>query len=58
MTSGGPSNSTISVVYSIYRYSFIQFKLGYGAALSVLLMVILAIVSAVQMLLLRNTDHN
>ena len=57
MTSGGPSNSTISAVYSIYRYSFIQFKLGYGAALSVLLMVILAIVSAIQMLLLRNTDH-
>ena len=58
MTSGGPSNSTITAVYSIYRYSFIQFKLGYGAALSVLLMVILAMVSAVQMLLLRNTDHS
>ncbi|HEX2857181.1 MAG TPA: sugar ABC transporter permease [Propionibacteriaceae bacterium] len=57
MTSGGPSNSTITAVYAIYRNSFIQFKLGYGAALSVLLMVILAIVSAIQMLLLRNTDH-
>ena len=57
MTGGGPSNSTITAVYSIYRNSFISFKLGYGAALSVFLMVILAIVSAVQMLLLRNTDH-
>jgi multiple sugar transport system permease protein len=57
MTNGGPSNSTITAVYAIYRTSFISFKLGYGAALSVFLMVILAVVSAVQMLLLRNTDH-
>jgi multiple sugar transport system permease protein len=57
MTRGGPSNSTITAVYAIYRTSFISFKLGYGAALSVFLMVILAAVSAVQMLLLRNTDH-
>lgn len=57
MTGGGPSNSTITAVYAIYRNSFISFKLGYGAALSVFLMVILAVVSAVQMLLLRNTDH-
>jgi multiple sugar transport system permease protein len=57
MTGGGPSNSTITAVYSIYRNSFISFKLGYGAALSVFLMLILAVVSAVQMLLLRNSDH-
>ncbi len=57
MTNGGPSNSTITAVYAIYRTSFISFKLGYGAALSVFLMVILAVVSAVQMLLLRNTDN-
>jgi multiple sugar transport system permease protein len=57
MTGGNPSNQTITAVYQIYRTSFTSFKLGYGAALSVLLMVILAIVSAVQMLLLRNTDH-
>lgn len=57
MTHGGPSNSTITAVYSIYRYSFTQFRLGYGAALSVVLMGILGIVSGLQMLLLRNTDH-
>jgi multiple sugar transport system permease protein len=56
MTNGGPSNSTITAVYQIYRVSFVQFHLGYGAALSVLLMVVLAIVSAVQLMLLRNTD--
>ena len=42
MTSGGPANSTITAVYAIYRVSFISFQLGYGAALSVFLMVILA----------------
>ena len=57
MTNGGPSNSTITAVYQIYRVSFVQFRLGYGAALSVLLMVVLACVSAVQLMLLRNTDH-
>jgi multiple sugar transport system permease protein len=57
MTNGGPNNSTITAVYQIYRISFVQFHLGYGAALSVLLMVVLAAVSAVQLLLLRNTEH-
>jgi multiple sugar transport system permease protein len=57
MTGGGPSNQTITAVYTVYRNSFISFKLGYGAALSVFLMVILAAVSAIQMLLLRNSDH-
>jgi multiple sugar transport system permease protein len=58
MTNGGPNNSTITAVYQIYRVSFVQFQLGYGAALSVLLMIVLACVSAVQLMLLRNSDHN
>jgi multiple sugar transport system permease protein len=58
MTAGGPSNSTITAVFQIYRVSFVQFQVGYGAALSVILMVILASLSAVQLLLLRNTDYS
>lgn len=58
MTAGGPSNGTITAVYQIYRTSFINFDLGYGASLSTLLMLVLAAVSALQMLLLRNADHN
>jgi multiple sugar transport system permease protein len=54
MTRGGPRNSTITVVYWIYRSSFTYFKLGYGAALSVVLLVILAAISAVQLRLLRD----
>lgn len=45
-------------MYQIYRTSFINFDLGYGAALSAMLMVVLAAVSAVQMLLLRKTDFS
>ncbi|WP_234988091.1 carbohydrate ABC transporter permease [Demequina sp. NBRC 110056] len=58
MTTGGPAGSTLTAVYQIYRTSFVQFDLGYGAALSILLMIVLAAVSAGQMLLLRNSDHS
>jgi multiple sugar transport system permease protein len=57
MTSGGPDNGTITAVYEIYRSSFIRLDLGYGAALSIILMVVLGLVSAAQMLLLRNSDN-
>jgi multiple sugar transport system permease protein len=58
MTGGGPENGTITAVFQIYRISFIQFHLGYGAALSILLMLVLGAVSAIQMLLLRNSDNS
>jgi multiple sugar transport system permease protein len=54
MTRGGPQNQTISVVYWIYANSFTYFKLGYGAALSIVLLGILAILSVVQLRLLRD----
>ena len=37
MTGGGPRGQTFTSVYWIYQNSFIYFKLGYGAALSVIL---------------------
>jgi multiple sugar transport system permease protein len=54
MTRGGPQNSTITVVYWIYRAAFTYFKLGYAAALSVVLLVILVGISLVQLYLLRD----
>ena len=53
MTGGGPHNSTITVVYWIYRASFTYFKLGYGAAMSLVLMAALTLLSACQLLILR-----
>ena len=53
MTGGGPHNSTITVVYWIYRASFTYFKLGYGAAMSLVLMAALTLLSACQLFILR-----
>lgn len=58
MTSGGPAGSTLTAVYEIYRNGFVKFDVGYASALSILLMIVLGIVSAIQMLLLRNSDHS
>ncbi len=54
ITQGGPQNSTITIVYWIYNTSFTYFKLGYGAALSLVLLVILVAISVVQLYLLRD----
>ncbi len=54
MTRGGPQNQTISVVYWIFNNSFTYYRLGYGAALSVVLLVILVILSVLQLFLLRD----
>lgn len=54
ITRGGPNNSTITLVYWIYNQAFIGFKLGYATALSVVLMIFLVILSAIQLRLLRH----
>mgnify|MGYP001106196025 CR=1 FL=1 len=51
MTGGGPKGQTFTSVYWIYQNSFIQFKLGYGAALSVILTVIIFCGAALQLYL-------
>jgi multiple sugar transport system permease protein len=54
LSHGGPRNSTISVVYWIYRAAFTSFRLGYAAAMSVVLLVLLVLLSIVQLWLLRD----
>lgn len=56
LTQGGPDSSTVTVVYLIYRAGFIDFDLGYAAALSVILMVILLLLTIVQFRVLRRGD--
>src|SRR5277367_2893071 len=48
MTSGGPRGQTFTAVYWIYQNSFISFKLGYGAALSIVLTLIILVFSTMQ----------
>ncbi len=58
LTQGGPDNSTIPVVYLIYRAGFIDFNLGYSAAMSIALMLILLVLTSVQLLALRTREDS
>ncbi len=51
MTGGGPRGLTFTSVYWIYQNSFINFKLGYGAALSIILTAIIMVAAAIQIAL-------
>lgn len=48
MTQGGPSNSTTTIVHLIYDTSFKYFDFGYGAAMAIILLFILSILSSIQ----------
>ena len=48
LTSGGPNNSTMTIMYYIYYQAFKLYKYGYGNAMGVILAIIIAILSAVQ----------
>jgi ABC-type sugar transport system permease subunit len=49
MTKGGPADSTQVAALYIFNQSFTYFKMGYGAALSVVLFIILMFVSITQL---------
>ena len=48
LTSGGPENSTMTIMYYIYYQAFKLYQYGYGNAMGVILAIIIAILSAVQ----------
>ena len=48
MTSGGPSNSTNVIVYSIYKYAFEYFDIGKSCALAYILFVIIFVLTIFQ----------
>lgn len=54
MTAGGPSSKTQTAVYYIYETSFRHFKFGYGAAMSMILLVILAVLSYFQFAVMKD----
>ena len=45
LTSGGPNNSTMTIMYYIYYNAFKLYKYGYGNAMGVILAIIIAILS-------------
>lgn len=48
LTSGGPNNSTSTVMYYIYYEAFKLYRYGYGNAMGVILAIIIAVFSAIQ----------
>lgn len=56
LTAGGPDNSTITMVYALYKTAFTSFDLGSAAALSVVLLVALILLNVIQLRLLRSKD--
>ncbi|MCC8120802.1 MAG: sugar ABC transporter permease [Oscillospiraceae bacterium] len=53
LTSGGPVNSTNTVMYYIYYTAFKLYRLGYGNAMGVILAIFIALLSALQFRLAR-----
>ncbi|MDD4849483.1 MAG: sugar ABC transporter permease [Gemmiger sp.] len=48
LTSGGPDNSTSTIMYYIYYEAFKLYRYGYGNAMGVILAIIIALLSALQ----------
>jgi multiple sugar transport system permease protein len=56
MTAGQPRNLTATSVFYVFLNSFPYLKLGYGAALSMLLALIILGFTVIQMILTRRAD--
>lgn len=48
MTGGGPLKSTLTISYLIYRAAFQTFRMGYAAALSLILFVLIFVLAVIQ----------
>ncbi|MDR7187094.1 multiple sugar transport system permease protein [Microbacterium trichothecenolyticum] len=57
-TEGGPVNATRVIYYYIYQQAFERFDLGYASALSVFLLVALALIAYAQLKLLRSNQSD
>ncbi|WP_440555888.1 carbohydrate ABC transporter permease [Streptomyces sp. SCPE 10] len=54
ITGGGPESATVTVLYLIYKYAFLYNDFGGACALSVMLLLLLGVFSAVYLRLTRN----
>ena len=58
LTKGAPNNSTVTVVQVIYREAFQRQNLGTAAALSIIVLIVLVLINAIQFRFLRGTDKD
>ncbi len=54
--SGGPNNSTLTVVLLIYQYAFKNLQMGYAAALALLLALVIMSVTLIQRYLFKEEN--
>ncbi|MDD3818857.1 MAG: sugar ABC transporter permease [Actinomycetota bacterium] len=57
MTKGGPVNASEVLSTYMYRFSFVRFQLGYGAAVAIVMLIISLIFSVTYMSITRRTEH-
>jgi multiple sugar transport system permease protein len=57
-TQGGPINATRVIYYYIYERAFTRFDFGYASAMALVLFAILALVSLLQLRLLRAKESD
>lgn len=50
MTTGGPGRSSYTVIFYLYQIAWTAFRMGYGAAVAVVLAIIMAVMTTVQFL--------
>ena len=56
LTQGGPGQATTPIVLYIYQRAFVQLQVGAATALSIVLIIVVALISAGQFWLLRERD--
>ncbi|MFK8844303.1 carbohydrate ABC transporter permease [Streptomyces sp. Ac-502] len=56
MTGGGPDDSTVTVMFLVYRYAFVYNDFGTASALSLMLLLVLAAFSALYLRLTRTKE--
>ncbi|MFF1378896.1 carbohydrate ABC transporter permease [Streptomyces sp. NPDC058308] len=57
MTGGGPEDSTVTVMFLVYRYAFVYNDFGTASALSLLLLLVLAAFSALYLRITRAAEE-
>ncbi len=58
LTKGGPDNATISISHYLYNTGFANLNFGYAAAMSYVLVLIIAVISLIQFKLTAQKDSN
>ena len=57
MTRGGPVNASETMATYMYRFGFVRFQLGYGAAVAIIMFILCMIFSLIYQALTRKPDY-